>query len=926
MELLEREQHLGALDGWLKEAAAGCGRIVFIGGEAGVGKTSLVDRFCRLAHGRARVLRGACDALSTPRPLGPLLDVAAIAGGELDRLLSEDAAPDRVFRATLAELNAGLTPTVVVIEDAHWADEATLDLLRFLGRRLDTVRSLLIVTYRDDETSADHSLRVVLGDLATTSAVRRVSLEPLTENGIRQLVASCPRTTHLDPVSLHLLTGGNPFFAGEILADETATDGRPPATVRDAVLARASRLSPDAREALDAAAVIGSSIDADLLIDVARTTAGAIEACIAVGMLIATGEQTYAFRHELTRTAIYDAILPPRRIALHRRALRALENSPTGDRNFARLAHHAEQSGESTAVLTYAPAAARRASTLRAHREAAAQYERALRYAKNLPPGQRLPLLEAYAETTDLAGRGAAGIAMRQELIALARQAGDPAKEAEHLGWLAVTYSLDGNHDEADEAGRTALAALDGLPEGPAHATAYCHLAHLRLDRRDIAVAVAWGDRAIDLAERFDDVATLILALLTVGEARLVGGDEEGGRADLERVLHLAGETGRDGFVAAALANLGSGHAELFRLDHADRYLTDAIAYATDRDLDVWSLWGFASLAQVRLYQGRWTEATDLASAALRDRTIAFPAGGSRSATVSDPGGSVPPYVRIPTLVSLGRVRARRGDPEAMTVLDEALTLAAPGERLHWLAPVHAARAEAVWLAGDLSRTRIEARAAFDLAQRHGHAWLLGELSYWLWLTGDLASPPPGAATPFALSILGDWSAAAAAWDERNAPYEAARALADSDDESALRDALATFERLGARPMATRISKRLRDLGARGIPRGPRPTTRANAANLTARELEVLPLLAAGRRNAEIAEMLFLSAKTVEHHVRSILAKLGVSSRNAGRRSGRPPRHPVPLRPMRPISQWDRDGVPIAWLQSPNSGHFCHPQ
>jgi DNA-binding CsgD family transcriptional regulator len=879
MHLLERELHVESLDGWLREAATGGGRLVFVGGEAGVGKTALVDHFCRSARGRARVLRGACDALSTQRPLGPLLDIAAAVGGELDRLLSEEAARDRVFRAALAEFSAGLTPTLAIVEDAHWADEATHDLLRFLGRRLAPVRALLLVTYRDDEVGPNHPLRVVLGDLATTAAIRRLHLAPLSVDGIRALVAAKSGGTRHDPAAIYRLTGGNPFFASEVLADETAVAGRLPATVRDAVLARAARLPSEGREALDAAAAIGSPIAGALLAEVSGASAGAIEACLAGGMLLAVGERAFAFRHELARAAIHDAISPPRRVALHARVLQAMEAAPAERRDLARLAHHAEEAGDSAAVMRYAPAAARRAATLRAYREAAAQYARALRFAAAVPDEQRLSLLEEYAEVTDLSGRGADGIAPREELIALARRCGNRSIEAKHLGWLAVTLALDGRDAEAVHAGAAALVAIEGLPEGTAHAMAYYHQAHVRLEHHNLAEAIDWGERAIALAERLGDLEVLIPALNAVGRARLVGGDEGRGRAELERSLHLAAAIDREGFVVAALANLGYGHTELYRLDHADRYLTEAIAYATDHDLDHWRHWGLTVLALVHLFQGRWTEAEDLAADVLRGLPTVGPVTVRHTSTVANATAVVPLYLGIPALVARGRVRARGGDPVATAALDEALALAAPTERLDWLAPVRAARAEAAWLAGDRCRTLAEARAAFELAVRHRHPWLVGELAYWRWKAGDLEEPPGDAAAPFALAIRGDWRAAAAAWDERNAPYEAARARAEGDNPDALREAFATFERLGARPMAAQVAKRLRDLGARGIPRGPRPTTRANPANLTVRELEILPLLAAGRRNAEIAEDLYLSTKTVEHHVGSILAKLGVRTR-----------------------------------------------
>jgi DNA-binding CsgD family transcriptional regulator len=234
---------------------------------------------------------------------------------------------------------------------------------------------------------------------------------------------------------------------------------------------------------------------------------------------------------------------------------------------------------------------------------------------------------------------------------------------------------------------------------------------------------------------------------------------------------------------------------------------------------------------------------------------------------------------RIPALGTLGRIRARRGDPEVWPVLDEALELASRTNELQRIGPTRAARAEAAWLAGDRERTIIEANAEFERAARLNEQWLVGEFAYWLWKVGELSTPPENAIAPYALQISGDWAAAAERWDAIGCPYEAARARAESGDEAALRLAWSGFDQLGARPEMVGLSRRLRDLGARNLPRGPRPTTRSNSALLTTRELEVLGKMQHGLSNAEIAEQLYLSRKTVEHHISSILAKLGVSSR-----------------------------------------------
>jgi len=873
MALLERERHLAALGSWLGEAAAGQGRLILLGGEAGVGKTSLVDAFCRAVPGRARVLRGSCDARCTPGPLAPLHDIAANAGGELDRLLTSGAPRDEVFRAALKEFRGGLTPALIVIEDMHWADEATLDFLLFLGRRLEPLRSMMIVTYRDDEVGSAHPLRLAMGDLATTKSVRRLNVLPLSEAGIQALALG----SDVDPAALHRLTGGNPFFANEVLADAAGSGGIP-VTVRDAVLARSSRLTPAGRDVLDSAAVIGSPIDAELLKRVSDSTSEAIAECLTSGMFLASGDRAFSFRHELARTANYDAISPPRRNDLHSRVLAALRGTPGLTRDPALLAHHAEAAYDVKAVLTYAPEAARSAAALGANREAIAQCVRALRFADDLPAVDRLSLLESYADAADLSGLGAASVTMREEMIVLARQSSDHVKEAEHLGWLGAAHAIDGQYDEAARAVHAALAIVAGIPEGAAHARAYCQHAHVLSNMGDVCSAIDWGERAIALSTRLGDVRSLVYALNTVGEARLTGGEIERGRADLERCAGIAKEAELGGFVTAALSNLGSGHAEISCFDRAERYLTEAIALASGREDENWNLRSLAWLAQTKLSQGSWTAAAELANSVLGAPASTIGDAAGRNATPASISKKKPAYVRVVALLALGRIRARRGEAGAGELFEEALALAGPNGTIRRVVPIRAARAELAWLGGDRPRAIDEARAGFALTIGHRQDWLAGELALWLWRAGEAAPLPADVPARFVLEIEGEWKAAAAEWTMLGCPYEAALSELNGD-EASVRQALATFERLGARPAAAWAVQRLRELGARCIPRGPRTAARSNPANLTARELEIVPLLAAGQRNADIAAELFVSAKTVEHHVSNILTKLGVQSR-----------------------------------------------
>ncbi len=834
MTLLEREPLLDALAAALREAAGGDGRVALVYGEAGIGKTTLVDAFARECAGSSRVLQGACDSLLTPRPLGPLYDIARDAGPALRESLEAGASPAVLFPAVLEELTRR-PPVIAILEDLHWADEATLDLVKFLGRRIQHVAALLVLTYRDDELGPRHPLRLVLGDLATSSAVRRLPLAPLSVAAVRTLAAN-----RLDAEALHRQTGGNPFFVTEALASRA--DGIP-ATVRDAVLARAARLSPASRAALEAAAIVGAQVEPWVLGALVEDVATATDECIAAGMLQSQGDALH-FRHELAREAILETIAAPRRCALHALVLRALASPPIGVPDLARLAHHGEGAADAGAVLAHAPAAGARAAAVGAHREAAAQYARALRFAGAAPAAVRASLLDAYADESSIVDRLDEAIRARREALILHREIGDRAKEGE-------------------EASRRAIQVLESLPKGRALARAYRIQANLRMLNRDRVEAVRWGRRAIALAERVGDRETLVAAYNTVGTAYLVYGDDRG-LPHLERSLTLAREAGLHEQVGLAFVNLSAAGGEVCRFDDAERYLTEGIRLTAERDLDYSQHYMLGWLAMTRLYQGRWAETGDIARALVEHPHLAA-------------------ISRITALVALGRLRARRGDPGVATVLDEALELASGTQTLQRLAPVRAARAEAAWLEHDRERAIVEARAVWDLAVRHRHTWHTGELAFWRWRAGDRVRLPAWTARPFALQIRGDWRRAAAAWQRLGCPYEHARALADGDAAARLA-ALEGFDRLGPRPSLERLRQHLRAEGVRRIPRGPRPSTRDHPFGLTAREAEIVGLLARALTNNRIGARLHISPKTVDHHVSAILAKLGVASRDeAGR-------------------------------------------
>ncbi|HEY6745980.1 MAG TPA: AAA family ATPase [Mycobacteriales bacterium] len=836
--LLERDELLATLDAHLAAALRGQGRLVFVGGEAGVGKTALTGQFAGTATG-VRILRGTADSPATAAPLGPFLDALP----ELEELLGTARRPFPAIRSALAT-----TATLVVLEDLHWADEATLDLLGFLGRRLADFPVLIVGTLRDDEVTGAHPLTIVLGDLATVPGVARIHVPPLTRAAVLRLADSAGSS--VDVEELFGRTQGNPFFVTEVLA--TGSPSLPP-SVRDATLARAARLSAAARRVLDAAAVIGSGIELDLLGAVSGRRPEAIDECVEGGLLVGGGA-VVGFRHELARQAVEQALPAATRVGLHAAVLEWLTRH--GHVDDRRLAHHADASGNATAVLAYAPRAGDRAARLGAHREAAEHYRAALRYGYLLDAPERAALLERLSYECYLTEQTQAAVDSQAEALELHRVDGGDDRAGAALRRLSRLSWLSGRGADADRYATEALTILERLGPDPELAMAYSNLSQLRMLAGDTDAAVVWGSKAIDLARALGDRQVESHALNNVGVALMTAGRLAEGSAQLSRSLDLALAEDAHENAARAYTNLGSCWVGARRFADADRHLAAGIAYCTERDLDTWRLYMTAWLARSLAEQGRWDAARRTADEVLRRPHLL-------------------PVSRITALVVAAQIAVRRGEPGADAALDEALALAARTGESPRLVPVFTARAEAAWTAG--RNIAAELDRAGDLV--HESPWEIGELAWWRRLAGGSDDVPAASAEPFALMLSGRATAAAEAWAGLGSPLWQALALTGSDRDADVRDGVEMLRVLGAEATVRAV---LRDLHARGrpVPRGPRPASRANPAGLTDRELEVLTLLAAGLSNADIAARLYLSRKTAGHHVSAVLRKLGEPTRS----------------------------------------------
>ena len=851
-ELLERSEELGVLHGLVAEMAArGRGGVVVASGEAGTGKTSLLRTFRDELPRRVVAMWGSCAPLFTPRPLGPLLEPASELGGGARELVATGASPFDVAVALADGLRVA-APAVLVIEDVHWADEATLDVLRVLARRSGESGFLLVLTYRSDELHRDHPLRMVLGELSAAGNVTRLELCGLSREAVADLAAS----SSLDAEALFERTDGNPFFVTEALAAGTE---EVPMTVSDAVHARVAGLSPSARSVLDAVAIVPQRAEVWLLEALTDGALDGLDECLGSGVLRAEADGVL-FRHELARLAVEESLSPNRAVALHRRALAALADPVLGAPDHARLAHHAEAAGDGPAMLRYGPAAGERAAERGSPREAQHHYWRALRFAEGIDPGERVELLERFCEHAYLSDMRSEAVDAIDQAIAIHRRSGDAAREGRALRMRAQLLGCIGRGREAAETVREAVRVLEQCPPGAELARAYASLAGQAMQDYDFAETIELGGKAIAVAEEVDDVEALVSALANVGTAELFGG-YPGGSTKLERSLELARQARLGTRAGGAYINLALGLIHHGRWQEAAVWVDRGIGYTRELGLEAWVKVLLGERAMVELALGRWQDAAATAQALL---------DGPRDQIIEP---------RTYALLVLGLIRARRGDPGCWSLLDEARERALGADDLQFLGPISAARAEAAWLEGRTEAVGRETEMAYDLACRLNEVTTAGWLACWRARAGLPIEPPDAIPERFRLELHGEPEAAAALLRSEGAHYDAAIALVSSGNGSLLREAHEQLRALGAKPAAAIVAKRLRELGERNLTLGPRRATRENPAGLTNRELEVLPLLAQGLRNAEIAQRLVVTPRTVDHHVSSILRKLGVVSR-----------------------------------------------
>lgn len=840
MRLIERDSVLERLDVLLDEAKAGEGRIAVIHGEAGIGKTSVVKAFTTGHQETSHVLWAGCDDLLATRPLGPIWDIAAVETRLVEPLREKDRLA--VFRAVLDLLARSVRPTILVIEDVHWADEATLDLVTYVGRRIDRTSGLLILTYRGSDLVDDHPVRRVLAALPP-QPVEGIALAPLSRDAVTQLAG--------DPSegdNLWRITGGNPFFVTELLGSGEAM----PDSIKDSIRGTLSRLSPQARNLVELVSVTPTRVRMQVVRRILGDVVDLVEECERRRILEVRGE-ALRFRHELARRAVEGDLEEIRRRDLNLAVLEACE--AVGE-PLSRCAHHARRAHDPDAMLRLLPEAAREASILESHREALSHLEALEPYLDRMTPLQLARHYQLWAEEQYVLAPGLAS-ELSDKAVAQWRLIGDPAMLGRALLMACRTKYLNTERAKAMALAEEAITVLKDVG-GEDLALAYATLSRLALNASNHDESLRWAALALANADDSPSEAR-VHALINRGAIKGMIGDTVGLK-DLEEAYRLSTEHHFPEAQIRSIDSLAARYLDWSRPERAERWIRLGIDLCEEIQWEALGYFLQAEAATLDEMRGHWAKAESAA----------------RSVRENSNENTRPQL--IAGLV-LARIKIRQGSPEAADVAMETWERAKRTDEIQWLASAGAILAEQLWLGAEIDDELIdELRSVVAGAVDRDAGVLAGELAQFLSLAGALGEMPAEIPEQYSLLGRGEWAAAAAFWQDREIPYQLAVALSQGDTPAKLR-ALEILNDLRAVPLAERLRSQLRRLGVRA-PRGPHTATRRSSLGLTRRQSQVLALLSERLSNEQIADHLYISARTVENHVSAILHKLGAKDRN----------------------------------------------
>lgn len=865
--LLERDDVLARLDEILRRAKSGSGKVVAISGEAGIGKTSLLREVEQCARGHMLVMRGSCEDLGTPRPLGPLFDMANVLTPEVRHGLTHRSPHGQLFNSLLEMLGASSLPVLMIIEDMHWSDQSTVDLVRFLGRRVSRLPLVLMISLRSDDPGSDLRIGRMLGDL-NQSDLERCRLEPLSPQAVSILAEAAGH----DGRHVHEVSRGNPFFVTEILANGDGRSKQVPVSIRDAVWARIHRYPPAAVRMMHLLSLIPSGASRSTLGElVDRDALDEIDRLLSAGILVERADARLLFRHELARRAVLEQVPAPARREWHALIGKALEALGEGGDPavLAMRFFHAAEAGNGIQVIALAPTIAAHAAQIGSHRQAAQYLAEALKYAGQMDVQTAAQTYETWSYEAGIAEKiDSSVISARHKAIDLWGKLGRIDKVGHNLRWLSRMHWYLGEAEESERQLLSAITLLETIEPCDELAWSYSVRSQTAMLRDEFAEAIHWGNRALALAETLGNVEVRVHSLNNIGSSLLFSGDPVKGEAMMKASLALALEHDLHEQAARVYTNLSEYAIAERDLAMAEKYLSAGIAFDTDNDLDAWLHYLRGCQAQFLLLTGDLAEAAVLASTIIELTHVTS-------------------IMKMGAALVLGTVEVRRGTAGGRERLIALLAEAEQTREPQRIVPVQIALAEAAWLDGDLEECARCANAALSMAPA-SKPWEVADSLFWLQRAGRkpniTSNTLPEAAR---LELNGDYAAAAAKFRQQGLRYHQALALvigADHCDQQACEDTCAIFAEMGAESSAARV----RELVTGFEPsapmlrkkRGPYGLAKQHPLGLSAKEEQVLQLLRQGASNREIAEALHRSVRTIEHHVSALIDKMQVRNRH----------------------------------------------
>ena len=851
MELVERAEAIASLQTEFEKIANGEGHCVFISGEAGIGKTALVKVFCKQQQQKCVIYQGSCDALFTPRPLAPLYDIMLQVKSDLWPHSHTIEERSQLFLEFFHVVRQHKENIIIVFEDIHWADEATLDFIKFFARRISRLRCLFILTFRDYESNTGHPLRSVLGSLSP-DLFSRIQLEPLSKQAVYKLADEKGYNSE----TVYRISGGNPFYVNEILASYSPGI---PDNVKDSVLSVYNQQEEETRKAWQICSVVPEGLELGRFAKLKSTWEG-IDRCFALKILIVKNNRVI-FKHELYRRTIEASLSPFKRIELNKNILDVLLESYEEGEDIERIVHYAKNANENEVVVKYAPVAARQAASVGAHIEASKLFLTAIEYSDGNDIDRLLEFFEAVAYECYLTNQTKEAIIYAGKALEIWEGKKDIEKAGNCLRFLSRLWWFDGNRAEAEKFGKLAIEILQSQPTSKAKAMALSNMSQLKMLAEDHDECVYWGNMAIEMAKEIDDNEILSHAYNNVGSIKWKYGPSiEAGKNLLMESLQLALKNSFHEHAARAYSNIASNCLTSRDYGLCRQFLDEGIIYCEERGLDASKNYKLYMKSRMLLETGYPGEARVIAESLLSNQ---------------DQLGTV----KMGTLVVMITIKMRNGNLDILPFLHETKKLIFKTQEHQRIIPLVIAMLQYEWLTAKEVISEAELRQSVLLAERIDNIILNSEFDFWLKKARKMDLGLKTLYEPFQFLKEKKIKSAASFWQKKHCLFEQALMLFEGN-ENDKKAALSIFQQLEAHAVCEKIKMEMRAAGIRKIPRGQRESTKSNPMNLTNRELDILQLLQKGKHNKEIADFLFISPKTVDHHISNILLKLDVNSRS----------------------------------------------